>query len=73
MTWERFTCETDCAAFPETCISERLIRTMADAMEAEGFRPRLVLGSPLNFKITLPADLHMARRLLLAFDSRSLR
>ena len=45
----------------------------ASAMEAEGFRPRLVSGSPLNFKITLPADLHMARRLLLAFDSRSLR
>ena len=37
MTWERFTCETDCARFPETCISERLIRTMADAMNASGF------------------------------------
>lgn len=36
----------------------------ASAMEAAGFRPRLVLGSPLNFKITLPTDLHMARRLL---------
>ena len=35
MTWERYTCETDCATFPETCISERLIRTMADAMAAE--------------------------------------
>lgn len=35
MTWERYTCETDCATFPETCISEHLIRTMADAMEAE--------------------------------------
>ena len=37
MTWERYTCETDCAHFPETCISERLIRTMADAMQREGF------------------------------------
>ena len=37
MTGERFTCETDCAKFPETCISEHLIRTMADAMEKEGF------------------------------------
>jgi hypothetical protein len=32
----RYTCETDCANFPETCISEELIRTTADAMEAEG-------------------------------------
>lgn len=37
MTWERFTCEEDCTRFPETCISERLIMTMADAMEKEGF------------------------------------
>jgi hypothetical protein len=34
--WERFTCETDCEHFPETCISEHLIRTTADAMQAEG-------------------------------------
>jgi len=26
MTWERYTCETDCDNFPETCISEELIR-----------------------------------------------
>eukprot|EP00035_Acanthoeca_spectabilis_P032338 m.18351 g.18351 ORF g.18351 m.18351 type:complete len:516 (+) comp5306_c0_seq1:193-1740(+) len=37
MTWERYTCETDCTRFPETCISERLIKTTADAMEAGGF------------------------------------
>lgn len=37
MSWERYTCETDCTRFPETCISERLILTMADAMAAEGF------------------------------------
>ena len=37
MTWERYTCLTDCARFPETCISERLIRTMADAMQRDGF------------------------------------
>ena len=36
MTWERYTCETDCETFPETCISEELIRSTADAMEAEG-------------------------------------
>ena len=36
MTWERYTCETDCENFPETCISERLIKTTADAMVAEG-------------------------------------
>ena len=37
MTWERYTCETDCDRFPDTCISERLIRTMADAMRRNGF------------------------------------
>jgi hypothetical protein len=37
MTWERFTCETDCLRFPETCISEHLIRTTADAMQRDGF------------------------------------
>ena len=36
MTWERYTCETDCVTFPETCISEHLIRTTADAMQTEG-------------------------------------
>ena len=36
MTWERYTCETDCQKFPETCISEHLVKTMADAMVAEG-------------------------------------
>ena len=36
MTWERYTCETDCATFPETCISEHLIRSTADAMVSEG-------------------------------------
>ena len=37
MTWERYTCETDCAEFPDTCIGERLIKTTADAMVADGF------------------------------------
>lgn len=32
MTWERYTCETDCTRFPDTCIGERLIRSTADAM-----------------------------------------
>ena len=36
MTWERFTCETECAKFPATCISESLIKSTADAMVAEG-------------------------------------
>lgn len=30
MTWERFTCETDCKNFPETCISEHLIMSMGE-------------------------------------------
>lgn len=37
MTWERYTCEVDCTRFPETCISEHLIMSTADAMKEEGF------------------------------------
>jgi len=36
MTWERYTCETDCVKFPETCIGENLIKSTADAMVSEG-------------------------------------
>ena len=36
MSWERYTCETDCARFPDTCISERLFKSIADEMEAGG-------------------------------------
>ena len=37
MSWERYTCETDCARFPDTCIGERLFRTMADGMVRGGW------------------------------------
>lgn len=36
MSWERYTCETDCIRFPATCISEHLIKSTADAMQQEG-------------------------------------
>lgn len=35
----------------------------AGAMEAVGYRPHVVLGSPANFKITYEADLELARQL----------
>lgn len=35
----------------------------AAAMEAAGYQPHVVLGSPANFKITFEADLALARRL----------
>lgn len=35
----------------------------AGAMEAAGYKPHIVLGSPANFKITFEADLDLARRL----------
>lgn len=37
LTWERFRCNTDCQNKPDTCISEHLIRTMADLMVSEGY------------------------------------
>ncbi|XP_077434431.1 alpha-galactosidase A isoform X2 [Vanacampus margaritifer] len=36
--WERFMCNTDCDADPDTCISERLYMQIADVMAAEGWR-----------------------------------
>ena len=38
MSWERFRCETDCAKFPDDCISERLIKETADTIASDGFR-----------------------------------
>ncbi|XP_061581694.1 alpha-galactosidase A [Cololabis saira] len=36
--WERFMCNTDCEAEPDTCISERLYMQMADVMVKEGWK-----------------------------------
>ncbi|XP_045204113.2 alpha-N-acetylgalactosaminidase-like [Mercenaria mercenaria] len=38
LTWQRFRCNTDCLNRPDTCISERLIKTMADLMVKEGYK-----------------------------------
>jgi len=38
LTWERFRCNTDCDNDPKNCISENLMKEMADAMVAGGFR-----------------------------------
>ncbi|CAF0822916.1 unnamed protein product [Brachionus calyciflorus] len=37
MTWQRFRCVTDCKNFPDECISEKLIRDMADRMAEDGY------------------------------------
>lgn len=37
MTWQRFRCNTDCDNDPENCISEHLVRVMADKMVSEGY------------------------------------
>ncbi|KAF7242961.1 Alpha-N-acetylgalactosaminidase [Varanus komodoensis] len=36
--WERFRCNTDCKADPENCISERLIKVMADRLASDGWK-----------------------------------
>ncbi|XP_061169448.1 alpha-galactosidase A-like [Saccostrea echinata] len=38
LTWERFRCNTDCERDPENCISERLIKEMADIMVSDGYK-----------------------------------
>ncbi|CAH0551476.1 unnamed protein product [Brassicogethes aeneus] len=37
MAWQRFRCITDCEAYPDDCISEKLFMDMADRMAADGY------------------------------------
>jgi 2-C-methyl-D-erythritol 4-phosphate cytidylyltransferase len=43
----------------------------AAAVEKQGFRPRLVTGSPFNVKVTRPADLEFAEAALKAARRQS--
>lgn len=47
----RFHCEVDCTAHPDTCISEKLFRDIADHLAADGY---LEAG----YKVCLPVPLH---------------
>jgi alpha-N-acetylgalactosaminidase len=38
MSWERFRCNTDCANYPDTCISENLFIQMADIIVRDGYQ-----------------------------------
>lgn len=51
-------------ALSRLAATARSVTDEAMAMEQAGFRPRLVPGDPGNIKITTPADLELARRLL---------
>ncbi|GAB6023888.1 hypothetical protein CHUAL_008624 [Chamberlinius hualienensis] len=35
--WQAFGCQTDCVNFPDTCISEKLFKSIADEMVAGGY------------------------------------
>lgn len=37
LSWERFLCQVDCKAYPDSCISERLYTSIADVMALEGY------------------------------------
>ena len=52
------------AALESALEQDEVVRDEAAAMQRAGFRPRLVLGSPANFKITYDADLALARCIL---------
>ncbi|MBN3305114.1 alpha-N-acetylgalactosaminidase [Amia ocellicauda] len=38
LAWERYRCDIDCDTDPDNCISERLFKTMADRLAADGWR-----------------------------------
>ncbi|KAF5299171.1 hypothetical protein FQA39_LY02344 [Lamprigera yunnana] len=37
LSWQRFRCVTDCELYPDECISDKLLREMADVMSSEGY------------------------------------
>lgn len=37
LAWERFTCQTDCARYPHTCISSTLFEAMAERLVEDGY------------------------------------
>lgn len=37
ISWLKFGCNTDCEAYPDNCISDKLFRKMADIMSSEGY------------------------------------
>jgi alpha-galactosidase len=37
MHWQRFRCLVDCDAYPDECINEKLFRSMADHLAADGY------------------------------------
>ncbi|XP_071786704.1 alpha-N-acetylgalactosaminidase-like isoform X2 [Asterias amurensis] len=38
MTWERFRCNTDCKNDPYNCVSEKLVKQMADRLVEDGYK-----------------------------------
>lgn len=36
--WERFECQTDCKTWPDECINDKLFKTMADHLVADGYK-----------------------------------
>jgi len=38
LTWQRFRCYDECATDPENCLSERLIKMVADHLVSDGYR-----------------------------------
>ena len=38
LAWQRFRCYSDCAADPENCLSEKLIKMVADRLVSDGYR-----------------------------------
>lgn len=51
-------------ALQDARAQQRQVTDEASAVEALGLMPRLIAGSPDNIKVTLPADLPLAERLL---------
>ncbi|XP_039260337.2 alpha-N-acetylgalactosaminidase-like [Styela clava] len=38
LAWERFRCNTDCKNYPDSCISEKLFKDMADRLDGDGWK-----------------------------------
>ncbi len=40
MTWEHIGCNRDCTTYPDTCVSENLIKRVADQLVTQGYRDK---------------------------------
>jgi hypothetical protein len=58
MSWEHTGCQRDCVNYPETCVSEKLFQSVADALVEGGFRDKGYVYVNIDDCYLAPRDAH---------------